>query len=465
LRTLLIFAYECSPYHHRGSVIAGQRPAQFARHLPHFGWRSIVVCCDGQARGTGAWSGTARCALAERVRRALHASSATGSAIVPTPSLAYDGLLDRAWRTLRPRGHGLDPVRGVLRKPLTIAKLATGDESQAWQPCARVAADVIAREIRIDACLGEHSPDAGLFLARWFADRYRVPWVADFRDSALHAIAPLLRRPYTWFLRRLLSTASYTVNVTPYWAELDAQLFRRPSVTITNGFDPTEFTRGHTRLSASHFTVVFAGNLWREMRPEVFFDGLALLRTRIGSGAFSRIRVVARGGGSARLKTCAARVGVADVVDAGAQIPREDLLLLVQGADLLLLFSIAGVDERDIVLRRGMYPGKVFEYLGARRPIVCVPGDGALLDDLLRRTGAGVVLATPAAVAEYLGSALAAWNDGRRTEYKPDERALGQYARRSLTGELAEILDRAVAAPMSAPSGAHVGAGAGIVGH
>ena len=50
LKTVLLFAHECAPYHHAEGTIGAQRPAQFAAHLPEFGWRAIVVCCDGKRR-------------------------------------------------------------------------------------------------------------------------------------------------------------------------------------------------------------------------------------------------------------------------------------------------------------------------------------------------------------------------------------------------------------------------------
>ena len=43
LRTALFFAYECAPHHRAESTMGAQRPAQFAKHLPEFGWRALVL--------------------------------------------------------------------------------------------------------------------------------------------------------------------------------------------------------------------------------------------------------------------------------------------------------------------------------------------------------------------------------------------------------------------------------------
>ena len=110
-------------------------------------------------------------------------------------------------------------------------------------------------------------------------------------------------------------------------------------------------------------------------------------------------------------------------------------------AQVLLLLSIANPAQEDVYFARGFYPAKTFEYFGARRPILCAPGDGGLLDELLRETRAGVTARTPDAVAAYLAEMVRAWSTGRAVPYNPDAAAVESYTRRNLTGRLAAILD------------------------
>lgn len=450
MRTVLIFAHECAPYHRRESTVGAQRPAQFARHLPARGWRAIVLCCHRDERGVAPAE-----PVDARVQRALAGTLPDESVVIPTHSLPYDGALDRAWRALLPRDGTRNRVRDVLRKPLTAAKLRTGDYSQAWQPVARRAAACVAEAVRIDAVLGEHSPDAGLLLARWFSDRYGVPWIADFRDPILQPFSPIMRRLYAPIARRVLSTASTIVNVTPYWSALDAEEFGRPVMTIPNGFEASEFPPGSGRRT--HFTIANAGNIWAEMRPDVFFAGLARLRGRVGPSRFAQVRFAYRGLAHDRVRAMAAAAGVTDVLDVEPYVPREAALQLLRDADVLLLFSIAPDPARDRYLQRGIYPGKVFEYFGAERPIICVPGDGAQLDELVTRTQTGVVLGSPEAIAEWLELQLARWECGERVPYEPDESERGRYTRSALAADLAGLLDRAVAGASRVAAPAHAG--------
>src|SRR5687767_4208684 len=50
LKTALFFAYACAPYNRPESTIGAQRPAKFAKYLPQFGWRAIVICADARAK-------------------------------------------------------------------------------------------------------------------------------------------------------------------------------------------------------------------------------------------------------------------------------------------------------------------------------------------------------------------------------------------------------------------------------
>jgi glycosyltransferase involved in cell wall biosynthesis len=439
-RTVLIFAHECAPYNRPESTVGAQRPAQFAKHLPEFGWRAIVLCCDARMRRTMMRSDIGE--VDALVERALRDSDPRRSVVIASPSLVHDGARDRLWRTMSsPSSNGR--ARTVVRKALTLSKLTSGDYSQSWQPCARRAATVVARSQTVDLCLGEHGPDAGIFLARWFARRHGVPWVADFRDPILQPFDPVARAVYTPVARRLLSSAACTITVNEPWARLDEALFGLPAHAISNGFAPEEF-EGIEPPQFDRFTVAYPGNVIASQRMELFIEGLARLRERAPAEA-AAFRFVYYGSARDRVSRMAIEAGVSEMVEARAHAPRPEALALMRGADALLLLSIASPESEDVYLRPGLHPAKAFEYFGARRPILCVPGDGGLLDELMAATSTGVILRTPERIAEYLEAAVRSWRGGVALPYAPDEQEVARYTRRNLTKRLAGVLDAVVA--------------------
>lgn len=449
MKTVLIFAHECAPYQRPQSTIGAQRPAQFAKYLADFGWRAIVLCADNTRRQEKNHP-AALTASRDETRRALAASDASAPLIIPTPALSYHGLTDRAWRATfdaQARPHP-QKIAVLARKMLTAAKIRLGDWSQTWQPCARVAAEVIAAETKIDACLGEHGPDAGLFLAHWFHARYGTPWLADFRDPMPQGFTGAARRWYTAQGRKLTATAAGTINVTPYWAELDHEMFGRPAWCIPNGFDPAEFpqvtdvaaNRDADIAASDVFTIIYAGNIISSQRLDIFLQGLQAARERLGTDG-AKLRFVYRGRMHAEVAALAQKWQVQDLTDSAGPVPRAASLARLTQAQVLLLLSIAHPEKEDVYFRRGYYPAKTFEYFGAQRPILCVPGDGDLLDALLRETRAGTIANNPAQVADYLVSACADWVKRAPSRFQPDAAAIAQYTRRNLTGRLAELLN------------------------
>ncbi len=446
-RAVIIFAHECAPYNRPESTVGAQRPAQFAKYLPDFGWRAIVICCDHERRGIARVEDLAD--VQHDTKRAIEQSDRRASIIIPTPSMKWDGLLDRMWRAASSNQTRFKSARSSVRKALTLAKFVTGDYSQNWQPVARRAAQAIAQSVKIDACIGEHSPDAGLFLARWFSKKYGVPWVADFRDPILQPFKPFARRLYRPLAQRLLRTASGAINVNRVWADMDRKLLRCPTWTIPNGFDPDEFSASTNDSAKATFTIAYMGRIDRAQRLETFLEGLALARRTLGADFPSRIRFQYRGVSHEHVCDLAERFSLTDVCDSQARISREQSLRLLVKADLLLLLSADQSLQKDEFYSRGFYPAKAFEYFGARRPIICVPGDGGLLDDLIRETGTGVVLRSTQEIARYILQAVSLHQRGEPLVYNPNEQAVSSYTRRNLAGRLADVLN-SVAAPENA---------------
>lgn len=439
LRTVLIFAHECAPHHRPESTAGAQRPAQFAKHLPAFGWRVIVICCDARMRGRGSAADLA--ALPSRVLQQLAAADPEASVVIATPSLPYDGLLDRCWRCLQPQTGERSRWKAALRKPLTVAKLLTGDYSQSWQPFAGVAADAVTAERSIDACIGEHGPDAGLFLARRFSRRYGVPWIADFRDPILRPFSPAGRRIYAPLARRLLRTASATINVTPVWAESDAVELGRPSRCIPNGFDPDDFRVEPARHGERQLSVAYIGSIHTTQRMDLFFDGLRLAADRLEPASPPPIRFVYRGSEWHAVNRLAGERGLGEIVDARPHVDRAAALAELRGADVLLLLSIGPSEQDDVYCARGLYPAKTFEYFGAERPILCVPGDGGVLERLVTDTGTGAVCRTGDEIAGHLVQAARVRATGQPLRYGADREALARFTRYEQARQLSAALD------------------------
>ncbi len=121
--------------------------------------------------------------------------------------------------------------------------------------------------------------------------------------------------------------------------------------------------------------------------------------------------------------------------------PRRRSLELQRDSEALLLL-IPDAGGRG----RGVLSGKVFEYLAAERPILAVvPPDGAAAE-LLRESGAGVVVAPDdvPGITRELAALRDRWRDGtlEATALSPVWRE--RVSRQARVRELAQVLEQVV---------------------
>jgi hypothetical protein len=151
----------------------------------------------------------------------------------------------------------------------------------------------------------------------------------------------------------------------------------------------------------------------------------------------TRFRFVGRFGDEVRAMF--ARPEVAPMVEELPYRPHAESVAEALGAHALLLVVDDYPGAEEIV------PGKVFEYIGARRPLVALAPEGAVAD-LVRSTGAGAVLGQHdvAGVAEALAALYAEWRETGTTAFPGDEEAVEKLSRRERTRVLAGVFDNLV---------------------
>src|SRR5688572_1324381 len=98
MKTLLIVAYECAPHNRPGSTIGAQRPFQFAKQLPKFGWKTIVLCSDFRKRYTLSNQEDWKTSIENLVRGKMDSwKEGDESLFIALPSLQYADWIDRIW--------------------------------------------------------------------------------------------------------------------------------------------------------------------------------------------------------------------------------------------------------------------------------------------------------------------------------------------------------------------------------
>lgn len=444
MKTVIIYAYECLPYHRSGSTMAAQRPFHFAKNLCNHGWRAIVLCCDYSSRYTLDPKADWKSCLKESILQKLSDWNCKEDLIIALPSLKYTDSIDRIWRRtviLDKRKGTIIPKKGiwnlVIRKISTFIKSFRGDHSQPWQPVALFVSELIIEYgIHVSYQVAEHGPDASLYIARKVFKNKRIPWIIDCRDPILMGF-PKITKPLIqlYYKLSLLKSAKALINVNPVWVSRQSRLFKKPSYLITNGYEPNEYKPliDDRPKTDTTLTITYYGNFYPFQDMEGFLKELG--ETLLLNPHFKEeIKFQYFGNGYDQVRSWVEKFGLEDIFTGEVFIPREKLFEKVIMTDLLLLLSVA--TYKPMIphdFDQGFYPGKVFEYFGFKKPILCYPGDKAVLSRLVTETNSGYVVGSA-----RLASFLEGFQDRRGTLlFKTDE-----YTRPAQCLSFANILER-----------------------
>lgn len=431
MRTVLIIAHQCEPFERPGSKAGAQRVYQFAKHLPTFGWSAEVICCPTSENEDNS-----------------PVSLAGGSVIWPIRETSAPSALS-VFRSRRGAGRGAH----LLSQGATMIELAVrGDWSATWRTAAenaaleRISAGRSGRMPRVDALIGEHSPDAGLRAACSVSRREDIPLLLDFRDPLMYAFGSRTARTVaTAIYRRAARPAAMISSVSQDWAREDGRLLRKRAVCVPHGWDEDDYPVNRQWIpSRSTFDIGMYGGVSKKYDLRPVSDGLKLFVDRLDSESRSRVRVRYWGVDGSRLRSEIPLHHV-EFVDHGYAEKPELLRSLLTMAVVLLPTFPPGVGPTTAT--KGLIPSKVNELLPLGVPVIACPGDGAVLDEFIHTTGLGRVVEDSDELARDLMGRFSRWRDGLWAEDTPKVTAevLRSRTREAAAQALANSLETMIA--------------------
>ena len=272
------------------------------------------------------------------------------------------------------------------------------DRYRSWIKPAVQAAMAWKGEWQPDLIYSSGPPNSGHIVARRLARNFGVPWLAEIRDAWLGnpndfthwAIAPVFERQ----ARDTLGRASGFVTVTEADRERMARAFSFPVVLSYNGYDPAEFSKLNAvePLDRECLTILHAGAIYAGRRdPTPLFKAIAAL-----GAAGAKVRCLFYGDDAGTVATMAQICGVESRVELPGQLRRSQILPLERQVDVLL--ECHWQDPAG----DGVIPGKLFEYIGARRPILSLGSITAEASLIVRDNQLGLASNDPEQIAPKL---------------------------------------------------------------
>lgn len=267
-----------------------------------------------------------------------------------------------------------------------------------------------------------------------------LPWVAEFRDIFEQEFESKFARSIIGSReRKILQNASAVIGVTPAMVDTLATRYRGDIHMIPNGFSPESFPSPPPSLDKK-LTITYTGTLSKELlrhrNPAMLFEALDMLANDpdIDLNDF-QVNFVGRCDEEAILN-CIRHTQSKSVVHFPGMVRRSEATEYQQKSQLLLQLAHGN--------QKGILTGKVFEYLGAGRPILSFPQDFDCLDELLHRTKSGFTCNDSKAIADCLSKVYPQWKQNGAIKYDGNSSEIGKYHRRSQAGQLAEVLNSAL---------------------
>jgi glycosyltransferase involved in cell wall biosynthesis len=315
------------------------------------------------------------------------------------------------------------------------------DAQKNWyRPAIEAGSELLEHE-HFDAMLSSSSPVTCHLIASELKKRYNVPWTADLRDlwtQNPYVNHTLLRKILEKRLElKTLKNADALTTTTEYCKNDLKQLHKKDNTyAILNGFDPVHESQ-NTPLTEK-FNLVYTGRLYYGKRdPELLFQALTELINEEKINA-ENINVDFYGPSEPWLLNSVKKHHLENVVKICGVLPRNKVLKKQRESQVLLLLTWKNSKEKGVI------PGKIFEYLAAKRPILSIGNSDGLVRGLIESTNTGVV---PSSVEEIKSSILMFYNEftcSGEVKYRGIPHEIDKYSQVKMAEKFSHVLNQAV---------------------
>jgi len=310
------------------------------------------------------------------------------------------------------------------------------DARKNWvKPSIKYLSGVIEKE-DIDTIITTGPPHSVHLIGSGLQELLKVTWLGDFRDPwttiGYHKKLRLTTAAKQKHkrLEKMVLTAADKIIVTSETTQKEFQVItQKPIHVITNGFESDY--QGGASLD-EHFTLAHIGSLLSGRNPKNLWKALSDI-TRDNAIFRTDLRLEFIGVVSKDVLDSMYRYELAPYIKLKGYISHKAALRKQQRAQLLLLVEI---DSEETI---GIVPGKLFEYMAARRPILAVGPDGWDAGKLIKKTETGSVFSytSQSELKQYILDAYAAFKSG---DLNVVSKEIQQYSRKELTKQLAKLL-------------------------
>lgn len=301
------------------------------------------------------------------------------------------------------------------------------------------------QENPVDAMFTDGPPHSNTRIANLLKNKLGIPWIADFQDPWTQVDFFKRLRLTKWGVRKhhrleqeAFAAADRITIVSHSWKK-DLESIGAKNVSVLPwGFDPDDFKNVSSAVDEK-FTLSHLGILGMDRNPQKLFEVIKELAAELPNfKADFELNLYGLVGFA--VMEDAKRIGVEEMIQLRGNVSRTEALARTASSNVLLLL----LNKQDNIL--GRIPGKLFEYLAARRPILVLGPPESDVANIVREVErgesrdyddkAGIKTIVRHYYQQYLTKKLA----------QPLDKDIRHYSSPVLTQQVAQLLDEITAA-------------------
>lgn len=401
MRKVLVIAYYFPPM----GLSGVQRTLKFAKYFPQFQWMPTVLT----VRSTGYFA---------KDESLLKEIVPLGVEVVRTGSFDPNRLFQKQEVVKMPA----ERTRKLLSR--MSDSIFIPDNKIGWKGTALKAASELLQRQKFDAIFATAPPQTDFLIGKALKEKFRLPLMIDYRDSWLDYPfkfypTPLHKYANYKLEKGVLRSADAIIVTSRRTKELLLRRYKFLTYNdvqiIPQGFDPADMKvdPGVKLPRIDKMRITYSGVFYEDRTPEYFLEALNLVHKK-NAKLRGRIEACFVGAFRDEHKRIVNRLGLQNSVNIRGYLDHAECVHYLLASDVL--WVMMGDDKSS--------PGKIFEYIGAKKKILgCVP------QGMMRSTieEAGGICVDPRDVPK-IAEAIVVLH--------------GQYERRQLRGPRPEIVDK-----------------------
>jgi len=409
-----------------------QRWLKFVKYLRGFGWEPVVFCPENPEY--------------PETDHSLFKDVPPGLEVLKfpiwEPYLAYKKLMGQkkeekinaAFLSENKKNKTLEDISVWIRGNFFIP-----DARKFWiRPSIRFLKKYLA-DNPVAVIISTGPPHSTHMIAMPLAAQFNLPWLADFRDpwtnidfyKDLMLTRPADKKHHKLELEVLRKATAVTV-ISNSMAGDFRKILDRTYTVITNGFDQDDVIPQAPEQDKK-FSIAHIGTLVSTRNPLTLWEALkSLLSVHPELAEDLEIKLV--GKVDFTVTTALDDYGLTPFVRKIDYMPHDEVVNCQRQSQVLLLIINNTPNSRMILT------GKFFEYLAARRPVLCLGPEDGDAARILNETKAGL-LAGFGDVEKMKKHILQFYEGFKNGTLKVQSQEIEKYSRRELTRQLASTLN------------------------